>query len=368
MNNKIKCPFCNRSFEPTEAYKHELEEKLLQETQQQHKKDIEVIKLKIEKEASEKAQKDLSAERERGKKLTGQIDKLLSEIRNLRQKDEEREIEMKKKLLAEEEKIKEEQRKKSEEAHKLTDMEKDKKLNEALEQIETLKAKIQKGSQQTQGEVLELEIEEKLKQEFPSDQITEIKKGQRGADVSQIVVDKNGKKCGKILWESKNAKWSNSWISKLKEDQRQAKADVAILVSVHLPENVEYYSRIKGVWVCSWKVFLQLAYSLRFTLISLNFEKQTKVGIDQKMQILYEYLTGNEFKGRIEGIVESFSSLQEEMEREKRWFSTKWARQEKEIRKVLDHTHGMYGDLQGVIGKSLPEIKTLSLPESSDES
>ena len=367
VSNKIKCPYCNKSFEPTEAYKHEFEERLLQETEKQHKKEIEKVRLEIEKETNEKAQKDLSAERERSKKLTRQIDELLSEIRKLRQKDEDREIEMKKKLLAEEEKIKQKQRRKSEEEHKLVDLEKDKKLKEALEQIENLKAKIQKGSQQTQGEVLELEIEEKLKHEFPSDQILEIKKGQRGADVAQIVVDKNGKECGKILWESKNAKWSKSWITKLKEDQRQAKADVAILVSVHLPENVEYYSRIKGVWVCSWKVFLQLAYSLRFTLISLNFEKQTKIGIDQKMHILYEYLTGNEFKGRIEGIVESFSSLQDELEREKRWFSGKWARQEKEIRKVLDHTHGMYGDLQGVIGKSLPELKGMELLDSGEE-
>lgn len=348
MDNKIKCPHCNKEFEVTDAFSHQIEEKLEEQ-----------LKVKFEKEFSEKVDKELESEKQRNKKLSTQIDELLSEVRKLRQKDEDRELEMKKKLLEEEEKIKEEQRKRSEEQHKLTDLEKDKKLNEALEQIENLKAKIQKGSQQTQGEVLELEIEEKLKQEFPTDEIVEVKKGQRGADVTQIVIDKNGKKCGSILWESKNAKWSSSWISKLKEDQRQAKADVAILVSVHLPEGVEYYTRIKGIWVCSWKVFTQLAYSLRFTLISLHFEKQTKIGIDEKMKILYQYLTGNEFKGRIEGIVESFTNLQEELEREKRWFSTKWARQEKEIRKVLDHTHGMYGDLQGVVGKSLPEIKSL---------
>lgn len=363
MKNTIRCPYCKREFEATDALKHKLEEEIKASELEKHQKELTLAREETKKEVSKKINKDLEIEKERSKKLTSQIDELLGEIRKLRVRDEEREIEMKKKLIEEEEKIKEDQRKKSEEEHKLTDLQKDRKLTEALEQIENLKKKIQQGSQQSQGEVLEMEIEEKLKNTFPEDSITEVKKGQRGADVTQVVVDKLGRKCGTILWESKNAKWSQGWVNKLKEDQRQAKSDLAVLVSVDLPDDIKYYSRINGVWVCSWKLFLELAYSLRFNLISIHHEKQNQIGAGEKMQVLYEYLTGNEFKHRVEGIVESFTVMQEELEREKRWFNTKWARQEKEIRKVIDHTHGMYGDLQGVIGKGLPEIKSLKLED-----
>ena len=179
------------------------------------------------------------------------------------------------------------------------------------------------------------------------------------------MVDKLNRKCGSILWESKNAKWSDGWIEKLKEDQRQAKADLAVLVSVNLPEGINTFNFVKGVWICSWTSFIPLALALRFNLINIYFEKQNAVNVDEKMKVLYEYLTGNEFKLRVEGIVESFSVLQDDIEREKRWFSSKWARQEKEIRKVIDHTHGMYGDLQGVTGRALPEIKSLELSENT---
>lgn len=361
MNTQIKCPFCKKEFEPTDAWKHQIEEELGLSMEQKHKEELDEVRMTATKEISERIGKDLEAEKARNKNLGDQISQLLEETRKLRIKDEEREMEMKKKLFQEEGKIREEVRKKTEDEHKLKDFEKDKKLTDALEQIESLKKKIQQGSQQTQGESLEIEIESRLKREFPSDIIVEVKKGQRGADVSHEVVDKLGRKCGTILWESKNAAWSETWIPKLKEDQRRSNAELAVLVSVNLPGNVAYYSYINGVWVCSWKVFTELAYSLRFNLISVYHQKQTLAGADEKMQILYDYLTGNEFKNRVEGIVESFTNLQMELEKEKRYFNTKWARQEKDIRRVIDSTHGMYGDFQHVIGKSLPEIKSLEL-------
>lgn len=372
MTNTIKCPKCGTEFEITEALKHQIEEQVIASLGSKHKADIEEARKQAGEEAGKKAlekfesqlsnlQKEKDEERERNKKLTGQIDELLSETRKLRVKDEDREIEMKKKLLEEEDKIKQEVRKKAEEEHQLKDLEKDKKLKDALVQIETLRTKIQQGSQQAQGETLELEIESKLRLEFPADKITEVKKGQRGADVLQEVVDKLGRSCGLILWESKNAQWSDSWTEKLREDQRQAKADLAVLISVNLPEGIESFVYREGIWIVSWKHFIPLSWALRFNLVSLYHERQSSEGKDEKMKILYQYLTGTEFKHRVEGIVEAFSNLQEELEKEKRYFNIKWARQEKEIRKVIDHTHGMYGDLQGVIGKSLPEIKTLEL-------
>jgi len=342
MAYTIKCKKCGTEIEITEALTRQIEEKVV-----------------------EASKRKLQEEFERNKKLTGQIDELLVEIRLLRRKDDEREIEMKKKLMENEEKIRNEVRKKSEEDHQLKDMEREKVINDLKKSLEEAQRKAQQGSQQTQGETLELTVETKLKQEFPTDQISEVKKGVRGADVTQVVIDKLGRTCGSILWESKNAKWTEGWIAKLKEDQRQAKADLAVLVSVSLPKEIETFNFIKGVWICSWKSFIPLALALRFNLVNIYYEKQNAVGVDEKMKVLYEYLTGNEFKHRVEGIVETFGTLQDDMEREKRWFSAKWARQEKQLRKVMDHTHGMYGDLQGVIGKSLPDIKTMRLESNN---
>lgn len=297
------------------------------------------------------------------KKYTKQIEDLLDELRQMKRKDQDREIDMKRKLIEEEEKIRKMVLLKAEEDHRLKDQEKENKLLEAMKQIEELKIKMQQGSQQTQGETLELDIENRLRQEFPTDQISEVKKGVRGADINQVVVDKLGRTAGIILWESKNAQWSDGWVDKLKEDQRQAKADLAVLVSVNLPQGVNGFIYRQGIWICDLKNYLPLSFALRFNLISLHHERQSSEGKDEKMKILYQYLTGSEFKHRVEGIVEAFGNLQEELEKEKRWFSIKWARQEKEIRKVIDHTHGLYGDFQGVVGKSLPEIKSLQLPE-----
>lgn len=378
MINTFKCPNCGKDIEVSEALKHQIEEQIIASLEAKHKTELENLKKLTEEQAEKKTLekyelqfttllREKDEEKERNKKLTTQIDDLLSEVRKLRTKDEDREIEMKKELIDEEERIKSEARKKAEEEHKLKDLEKDNKLKEALEQVDSLRTKIQQGSQQAQGETLELEIESKLKLEFPVDNIVEIKKGQRGADVSQEVIDKLGRSCGFILWESKNAQWTEGWITKLKEDQRQAKTDLAVLVSVELPKGVESFAYKDGVWISSWKHFVPLSWALRFNLVSLHHERRSNEGKDEKMKVLYQYLTGTEFKHRVEGIVEAFSNLQEEMEREKRFFNIKWARQEKEIRKVIDHTHGMYGDLQGVIGKSLPEIETLELPSGNEE-
>lgn len=375
----IKCPKCGESFEPSEAFKHQLEVEILAGERAKHKEDIAKVREEAEKlgEAKIKSEyedlikqlrKDSSEEKERNIKLLKQLEDLTEELRQLRRKDEERELEMKKKIAAEEEGIREDARKKIIEENELKDREKDKKLTDALKQIEELKNKIQQGSQQAQGESMELELEEILRKEFPADSIEEVKKGQRGADVLQRVIDKNGKDCGTILWESKNAKWSGQWVSKLKEDQRQAKAHLAVLVVTDPPEGLKTFIYENGIWIVVRKMAVSLALALRFDLVSVNYEKLVSVGKNEKMDMLYQYITSMEFKHRIEAIVESFGGLQEDMEKEKRWFQAKWARQEKQIRSVMDHTQGMYGDLQGVIGKSLPDIKNLELESGETES
>ncbi len=377
MQNTIKCPDCGRQIEVSEALSHQIEEQILATISDKHKKELdnaislaeENVNKKLEKKFIEEiaeTKKEAEEEKKRSKELMEKIGDLMDQSRDLKRKLEEGEIEMKKKLAEEEDRIRMEVRKKTQEEHELKDNEKEKIISDLKKSLEEARRKAEQGSQQAQGESLELTMEATLRNEFPTDVISEVKKGQRGADIFEEVYDKLGRKCGTILWESKNAAWSEGWIAKLKEDQRQAKADLAVLVSVNLPPGIETFAFRDGIWVCGWKYFVPLALAMRYNLVSLNHEKQTNVGIDEKMKVLYNYLTGNDFKHKVEGIVDAFTVLQQELEKEKRYFNTKWARQEKEIRKVVDYTHGMYGDLQSVIGKSLPEINSLQLEAKSD--
>ncbi len=368
----VSCPKCQHKFSIDEALAHQMEEQAVASLELKHKNELEEVKKLAEESAGKKAeeqfvtqvstlQKENDEEKERNKKLALQMSELLDAMKALRRKDEEREIEMKKKMIDEEEKIRQEVRKKADEENQLKNLEKDKKLNDALKQLEELQNKMQQGSQQTQGEVLELELERILKKEFTQDVIEEVKKGERGADIVHRVVDKLGRNSGTILWESKNAQWQNGWIAKLKEDQRAKKADLAVLVTLHKPEGLDTFTYKEGVWLTTWEFVIPLALALRFNLVSINHEKSSSEGKNEKKEILYQYLTGTEFKQRVEAIVEAFGNLQGILEKEKRWFNSKWAQQEKEMRKVLDHTHGMHGDLQAIIGASLPRLSGLEL-------
>jgi hypothetical protein len=356
MLTTIKCKYCGKELEISEALQHEIQEEA-----------VKAAKKAAEAEAGVKIkalQKEKDEEKERSTKLLRQLEDLTDQIRDLRRKDEERELEMKKRLAQEEGKIKDELSKKFLEDHELKDKEKEKVISDLKKALEDAQRKAEQGSQQTQGEVLELELEALLRKEFPQDVISEVKKGQRGADVVQTVVDKNGQACGLILWESKNAQWHDDWLKKLREDQREAKAHLAVLVATHSPKEVGLFKYINNVWVVNRQAVLNLATALRFDLIHVNHERLMNVGKNEKMEVLYQYITGNEFTHRIEAIVESFTNLQADIEREKRWFTLKWARQEKEIRRVIDSTHGVYGELQAVSGRALQPVKQLEGPEA----
>jgi len=377
--NTIKCKYCGREIEITEALQHQIEEKVLSDERLKHEQELVEAKAHAEEAALKKLQanftttiKQLEAEakdeRKRNKEFQDQIIELTKELRKARQEKEDARHEMHKKLVEEEEKIRGEERKRAEQEHRLKDAEKDKKLQDALKVNDELKRKLEQGSQQAQGEVLELELEKILKEEFPEDKIDEVKKGARGADVVQQVIDERGRSCGKILWESKNAKWSGTWIKKLREDQREASAQLAVLVVENPPEDVDTIARRDNVWITTPLLVAGLALALRENLVHLNHQRLASVGKNEKMEVLYEYLTGMEFKHRVESIVEAFTNLQEDIEKEKRWFNLKWARQEKEIRRIIDNTHGMYGDLQGVTGRQLQEIKPLEIEAEDGDS
>lgn len=304
---------------------------------------------------------------ERNKRLSEQIEELLKENRAAKREKDELRIEMQKKLAEEEDKIRIDAAKKAEEEQHLKILEKDKQLESALKELEDMKRKLQQGSQQMQGEAFELEFEEMLQRQYPNDKVNPVGKGVKGGDLIQEVWDRNGNYCGKILWELKNTKtWTEGWIDKLKGDQRSSNAEEAVLISVVLPNNIKNAGFRNGVWVTQQDFFIPLADTLRAKLIQLYYVKQSVKSKDEKAELLYSYLSGTEFRHRVEAIVEAFSNMQSEIEKEKRYFSTKWARDEKNIRQVIDNTYGMHGDLKGIIGQTLPQIKGLDMMELSD--
>ncbi len=246
--------------------------------------------------------------------------------------------------------------------------EKDKMIDMMRKQIDEAKRKGEQGSMQVQGEVQEDELKAALSQAFPVDLIDDVPQGTRGADLVQTVHSQYGNKLGVILWESKNTKnWSSDWIKKLKSDQGLVKADLCILVSQVLPNDVTTFTAVDGVWVCHYRYALALAHVLRSQVLEIGKLKDAMVGKDEKMEMLYAYLSGPQFRNRVENIVMAFGSLQEELTKERRSMERMWAKRGKEIEKVMINTTGMYGDLQGIIGdKVLPSVETLELAEGED--
>lgn len=253
-------------------------------------------------------------------------------------------------------------KKEAEEGLKLKVMEKEQTIASMQKQIEELKRRAEQGSQQLQGEVQELELEAMLTSKFPLDQIAPVAKGEHGGDVLHRVAGSFGQACGTILWESKRTKnWSDGWLIKLREDQRQAKAEIAIIVSQALPKEVETFEFIDGVWVTHPKVALPLAIAMRNTLMEVAGARQASEGQQTKMEMVYQYLMGPRFRQRVQAIVEGFSSMKEDLDKERKVIMKQWAKREEQIDRVMMATVGMYGDLQGIAGKTLQEIEGLEL-------
>lgn len=252
---------------------------------------------------------------------------------------------------------------------KLKVSEKEEQISSMQRQIEELRRKSEQGSQQLQGEVMELELEKELASKFPHDSIEPVPKGEFGGDVLQKVITPNGVHCGTILWEAKRTKnWSNTWLPKLRNDQRVAKAELSILVSSALPKEIKTFGQVDGVWISAPQYSMGLVLALRQTLTEVALSKQMKEGQETKMELVYEYLTGPRFRHRVEAIVEKFSDMQADLDREKKAMTRLWAKRETQIHSVIESTVGMYGDLQGIAGRAIQEIEGLELPLiSSDE-
>lgn len=380
MNDQIICPNCKKTIPLTQALSHQIQEKYQRFYKQRLAEEVAAKERSLKDELTKKIKgelelqlKDKSNEleelRKQNKALQGQLLELSRLIRQLKNENDKKRLELEKKLAEEQDRIRIEEKKRIDEEYKFKILEKDKKLSDALKLVEEYKRKMEQGSQQLQGEVLELELENVLKREFPIDEIKPVGKGIKGADVLQVVKNNFGRVCGAIIWESKRTKaWSQDWIVKLKEDQRQAKAEIAVIISQVLPEGVKNFGIKNGVWIGSFESIVGLSLALRAILIEVASVKLTNIDRRNKMEVLYQYFSGFEFKQRLEAIIESFNATQEDIEKEKRFFSAKWAREEKNVRKVFDNLAGIYGDLQSMMGKALPQIKGLEmLPSGTQE-
>jgi hypothetical protein len=248
----------------------------------------------------------------------------------------------------------------AEAALQLKVQEKEQTILSMQKQIEELKRKSEQGSQQLQGEVQELQLEALLRASFPHDTIAPVPKGEFGGDAIQHVTTPSGQACGKILWESKRTRnWSDGWLQKLREDQRVAKADAAIIVSQALPKSIDSFGQIDGIWVTSPKCSVALAIAVRCLLIEVTAARKSGEGQQSKMEAMYHYLTGPRFRHRVEAIVEKFGEMQADLDKERKAMQKSWAKRETQIRGVIDATAGMYGDMQGIAGRSLQEIEGL---------
>jgi len=382
-----------------EALEARTERKKLEEDRQtfeiEKDKQIEVARKKIEEEAFARAQKESAGE---ALKLQRQLDAVEKESQSEKKILEERlaekdtklreaneqeialrkeknkleedrqnfELEKQRQMDEERKKISEDANKKATEEQQYVIAQLKKQLTDATKAKDELARKLEQGSQQTQGEVLELSLEEVLKTEFPFDEIVPVPKGVSGADIVQKVHDRSGRECGQIVWESKKTKaWSDSWVQKLKDDQRIIKADVAVIISTALPADVKGFTFRDGVWICDVKLAVALATALRTNLESITRERAMSVGKNEKMEILYLYLTGIEFRQRVEAIVEAFTSLDEGLKKERLAYEKIWSEREKQIKKVITNTVGMYGDLSGLV--TLPQIKTLELGNGDEK-
>ncbi|MCB1090794.1 MAG: DUF2130 domain-containing protein, partial [Verrucomicrobiae bacterium] len=287
---------------------------------------------------------------------------LRKEKRDLEKAREQAELDLARKLDEERSRIRAEAQRQADEQHRLKELEKDKTIADLKSSLDAMRRKAEQGSMETQGEVLEQDFEARLRAFFPLDDIAPVPKGIRGADLVHMVRNSLAADCGILLWEIKNTKaWGGDWIPKLKQDMIDTRATLAILMSVVLPEGIERFGQVDGVWVSDPASALPLAAALREQFVALERERQSSVGKSAKMEMLYQYLAGTEFKQKIEGIVEGFTAMQDQLNRERRAMEKQWKEREKQIERVVKNTVGLYGDMQGIIGGQIPEIPALEL-------
>ncbi len=331
--------------------KQKLLEQLKREVQEEQSESIALLKKELDEKSNQV--KELNKSKAEIEKLKREKEEITSKVQA------EAEIALTKQLQEEKQLI----QKTADEQNELKFRQKEQQLKQLQEQLQIAQRKAEQGSMQLQGEVQELAIEEYLADKYPFDVIEEIKKGARGADCIQVVHTREVQNCGKIYYESKRTKeFQKSWIEKFKADMRDKGVDVGVLVTQALPNDMKRMGLVDGIWVCTFEEFKGLSSVLRESVIKLSHAKKGEENKTDKMSLLYSYLTSTEFSMQIEAIVEGFSTMQEDLDKEKRAMARIWKQREKQIDKVLENTVGMYGSIKGIAGNVIGNVKALELP------
>ena len=397
MASEIKCPKCGHQFEPNEAIREEVQNELRHKIKEwQEKKDEEFAqKLEAEKKLfktslEESIRKSISNDFENQFQLlkTANADNeeklkearkkeldFLQKEQQLKNREAELEIVLQKKLQQERSQLAEQIQKQEAEKSALKEnelllklKEKEVQLEEQKKLAEEMKRRAEQSSMQRQGEAQELLLESILKENFPFDLIEEVGKGVEGADCIQIVRNSAGKECGKIIYESKRTKgWSQAWVDKLKTDMRSKGADVAILVTQTFPKEMDRFGERDGIWICNFAEAASVSQILRSGLLKHYEIQRSEENKGDKMQLLYNYLTGVEFKGQVEAIAEGFLAMKYSITKERMQMEKIWKEREKQLEKVLLSTSGLYGSVKGIAGASISDIPLLDGESTIDE-
>jgi len=372
--NRIKCPHCGKQVEISEAIKHQVEESVRTEEKEKSRLEIEKLKKEIEEKIKKRLKDDLEFKmknseneldeaKKRNKELQEQLLELNKTLREIKDSSDRQELENQRKLNEELEKMREDVGKTA----KLKELELEKKLSDTQKALEDAQRKSRQGSQQLQGEVMELNLEEQLKATFSYDEFSPVPKGIEGADIWQKVRNKHGQEAGSIVWEIKRTKaFSKSWLPKLREDCRKVNGSIAILVTDVLPDNIDFFGREAGVWISSFEQALVLANVLRDSLLQLAIAKSSASHKDEHLQEIYEYITSEAFRHKIEAHFESVKTLRVDLDSEKRAMERIWKKREVEIQRLDRSMSQMFGEIQGVVGPQLEAPKNLEI-EAGDE-
>jgi hypothetical protein len=372
--NTILCPHCGREVEISQALKHQIEEQVLTDLSVKHKAEIESVRVSTEAKARKSAkeeqeqtlkesQKIALEEKARATKLAEELSIAFKKNRELEIVDEQRDLEMQKKLKEERIKLQDEIGKTVQEKADLEKRDLQKQLDDTKKLLEDAKRKADQKSQQLQGEVLELELEEILHDAFPHDEILPVAKGQKGADIQLVVKTSRGNVCGHILIETKRHKdWDEKWIAKLKEDMRANSIALGVLTSAVLPkEMIKEFGFRDGIYVTSFSHVIPLIEMLRQGMIEVARQKFITSNQKGSAEVLYQYITGHEFRQQMESLAEVYMEQLTQVVKERAAYEKIWKSRESQAHRILMSVTGIYGSLQGKIGNSLPQIKSLEL-------
>jgi len=418
MNTTIICPHCKKPFEISDAIQHQIEDELLrakteqseslrkeydaqsearlkqavqtavaeaqQEAELRLATERQAAKLELDKAKqstefevektkqtteleTERLRREAASSKENEKQLREQLKGLFEELSKANKAREEAELAARKELLEKEKGIREEAAKRASEDFNTKIREQEETINRLREQLTTAKQVAEQGSQQLQGEILELDVEQNLRLAFPFDTVEEVKKGERGSDIRQVVNEQFYQNCGLILWECKNAKtYQASWLNKLKDELAAEKAQIGVIVFNPTDGNGDEFKQLaNNVWLVKPRYTVMLATFLREVLVKVFVANRNAEGKDVKIELIYNYLTGGEFSNRIRYILESYDEMARQLDTEKKQAQKRWAAQEKIIQKVTSSLYGMSGDLQGIAGREI--IALPALEDGDDE-